>query len=74
MTLLSKYIFSPEAFKTPEGIFNYLQSERRGFSGTRDPNILDMYLNMQKNIFNHLLNIKVMKEFQTLSYMVINIV
>ena len=61
MTLLSKYIFSPEAFDTPDGIFNYLQSERRGFSGTKDPNLLDMYLNMQKNIFNHLLNIKVMK-------------
>ena len=61
MTLLSKYIFSPEAFDTPDGIFNYLQSERRGFSGTKDPNLLDMYLNMQKNIFNHLLNVKVMK-------------
>ena len=61
MTLLNKYVFSPEAFKTPDGIFNYLQWERRGFSGTKDPNILDMYLNMQKNIFNHVLNIKVMK-------------
>ena len=61
MTLLNKYVFSPEAFKTPDGIFNYLQWERRGFSGTKDPNILDMYLNMQKNIFNHVLNMKVMK-------------
>jgi len=61
MTLLNKYVFSPEAFKTPDGIFNYLQWERRGFSGTKDPNILDMYLNMQKNIFNHVLNMKVIK-------------
>ena len=61
MTLLNKYVFSPESFKTPDGIFNYLQWERRGFSGTKDPNILDMYLNMQKNIFNHVLNMKVMK-------------
>ena len=61
MTLLNKYLFSPDAFKTPDGVFNYLQWERRGFSGTKDPNILDMYLNMQKNIFNHVLNMKVMK-------------
>ncbi|MDB9854468.1 zinc-dependent metalloprotease [Candidatus Marinimicrobia bacterium] len=61
MTLLNKYIFSPEAYSIPGNIFNYLQWERRGFSGTKDPNILDMYLNTQKDILNHLLNIKVMK-------------
>ena len=66
MTLLSKYIFSPEAYNIPDGIFSYLQWERRGFSGTKDPNILDMYLNTQKKIFNHLLNIKVLKRVSNL--------
>ena len=46
MTLLNKYLFSPDAFKTPDGVFNYLQWERRGFSGTKDPNILDEFKNL----------------------------
>ena len=61
MTLLGKYIFAPNAFETPEGIMNHLQWERRGFSGTRDPKLLDMYLGTQKNILNHFFHVNVLK-------------
>ena len=61
MTLLNKYVFAPNAFETPEGIFDYLQLERRGFSGTYDPKIHDQFLSIQKGILDHLLHIKVTK-------------
>ena len=61
MTLLSKYVFSPDAFETSSDIYNKLQKERRGWSGTKDPGLHDMYLNMQKNLFDHLLHVNVLK-------------
>ena len=61
MTLLGKYIFAPNAFEIPEGIMDYLQWERRGFSGTRDPKLLDMYLGTQKEILNHFFHVNVLK-------------
>ena len=61
MTLLTKYPFAPNAFQIPSDIYNYLQRERRGWSGTKDPNILNMFLNMQKDLFNHLLHVNVLK-------------
>lgn len=61
MTLLGKYIFAPNAYEIPEGIYNYLQAERRGFSGTQDPKILEMVLGAQKGILDHLLHINVLK-------------
>ncbi len=61
MTLLGKYIFAPNAFEIPEGIMDHLQWERRGFSGTRDPKLLDMYLGTQKDILNHFFHVNVLK-------------
>ena len=61
MTLLNKYIFSPQAFQRPEDIYNHLQWERRGWSGTSDPHIHDQILNVQKTILNHLLHLNVLK-------------
>tara|TARA_B110000438_G_scaffold65133_1_gene65724 strand:+ start:2654 stop:5197 length:2544 start_codon:yes stop_codon:yes gene_type:complete len=61
MTLLEKYIFSPSAYSIPNDIIKHLQWERRGFSGTRDPKVLDMVLGTQKDILNHLLHFKVLK-------------
>ena len=61
MTLLTKYAFAPNAYQIPSGLYNYLQKERRGWSGTNDPNILNMFLNIQKDLFNHLLHINVLK-------------
>ena len=61
MTLLNKYIFSPQAFQRPEDIYNHLQWERRGWSGTSDPHIHDQILNVQKTILDHLLHLNVLK-------------
>ena len=61
MTLLTKYAFAPNAYQIPSSLYNYLQKERRGWSGTNDPNILNMFLNIQKDLFNHLLHINVLK-------------
>jgi len=61
MTLLGKYVFSPEAFDVPEKIYSHLQWERRGWSGTRDPKIHDMMLGIQKKLFDQLLHMNVLK-------------
>ncbi|MBT3518931.1 MAG: DUF5117 domain-containing protein [Candidatus Marinimicrobia bacterium] len=61
MTLLGKYVFAPNAYEIPDEVFNYLQSERRGFSGTKDPKIHDMILGAQKGILDHLLHMNVLK-------------
>ncbi|RAJ11061.1 uncharacterized protein DUF5117 [Chitinophaga skermanii] len=42
MTVLTKYVFAPDAFKADESLYPYLQMQRRGFnfmSGTEDPKI-----------------------------------
>tara|TARA_Y100000996_G_C22207133_1_gene513834 strand:- start:7 stop:579 length:573 start_codon:yes stop_codon:yes gene_type:complete len=61
MTLLTKYAFAPDAFQIPSNLYNYLQKERRGFSGTKDPNLLSMFLNMQVDLLNHLLHVNVLR-------------
>jgi len=61
MTLLAKYAFSPDAFEMPSNIYNKLQKERRGWSGTKDPALHDMFLNMQKKLLDHLLHVNVLK-------------
>ena len=61
MTLLSKYVFAPDAFNIPKELFSYLQYERRGFSGTRDPNLNDLFLGIQKGILDQLLHKNVLK-------------
>ena len=61
---LAKYIFSPAAFAQNRDIYNYLQTQRRGFnffSSTEDPKIHDVVLSVQRNALNHLLNPVVMK-------------
>ena len=61
MTLLSKYVFSPEAFTFSEEFYSHLQWQRRGWSGTQDPKIHDMSLRMQKTILDQLLHLNVLK-------------
>ena len=60
MTLLNKYVFSPDAFSNQDDLYSYLQWERRGFSGTKDPKIHDNILAIQKPILDHLLHINVL--------------
>ena len=37
-----------------------MQKERRGWSGTKDPNVLGMFLNIQKDLLSHLLHVNVL--------------
>ena len=60
MTLMTKYAFAPDAFQIPSDIYSHLQKERRGWSGTKDPNILGMFLNIQKDLLSHLLHANVL--------------
>ncbi len=59
MDALSKYIFAPRAYDTPNGLYNHLQQQRRGFSNTDDPKIHDRILNIQTSILSYLLHHRV---------------
>jgi hypothetical protein len=62
MQALNKNVFSPTAISAPNELYNYLQMQRRGFSGgNEDPHIHDRVLNIQKNVFSHLLHPNVLK-------------
>jgi len=61
MTLLEKNLFSPDAFDVSEDIISHLQYERRGFSGTYDPDLNSLYLGVQKGILDQLLHKNVLK-------------
>ena len=53
--------FTIDAFKFSEEIYSHLQYQRRGWSGTQDPKIHDMFLSMQKGILDQLLHQNVLK-------------
>ena len=59
MEVLKKYIFAPNAFKTPNDLYSHLAKQRRGFefrTNTEDPKIHDEQLTYQKGILLHLLH------------------
>ncbi len=59
METLSKYVFSPDAFSSPNDLYNYLAMQRRGFDffrGTEDPKIHNQVLSYQKNVLKHILH------------------
>jgi hypothetical protein len=59
METLSKYVFSPDAFNSPNDLYNYLAMQRRGFDffrGTEDPKIHNQVLSYQKNVLKHILH------------------
>ena len=59
MNALSKYVFAPNAFNTPNELFNYLAMQRRGFDlfgKTEDPKIHKQILTYQKNVLAHILH------------------
>ena len=45
-----------------------MQFERRGFSGTSDPNLSDLYLNIQKGVLDQLLHKKVLKRISNTEF------
>lgn len=58
MTALEKHVFAPNAFNTPEGLYNFLASQRRGFNfkSPEDPKIHSTVLQIQKQVLKHLLH------------------
>lgn len=59
MEHLARYLFAPDAFSDSHEVYNYLQTQRRGFSPNyngEDPKIHSMVLAMQQNVFAHLLH------------------
>lgn len=59
MEALAKYAFAPDAFEAPDGLYNYLQMQRRGFGhfgSGEDPKILKRSENAQRAVLRHLLH------------------
>ncbi len=59
MSVLSDYIFAPDAIADMEYLFAYLQRQRRGFSGfgdNEDPKLHEMLLTAQKRALDHFLH------------------
>ncbi len=63
MDFLSRYIFAPDAFDKPAGLYRHLQIQRRGFDftdRTEDPKIHARALAIQTSVLNQLLQPVVM--------------
>lgn len=59
MDALDKYIFAPNAFDTPNDVYNYLAQQRRGynfFGGPEDPKIHEQVLGYQTSVLAHLMH------------------
>ncbi len=59
MEALGKYVFAPNAWDAPNGLYNYLAMQRRGFgffSSPEDPKIHSMVLSIQNQALRHLLH------------------
>lgn len=62
MASLSKNVFAPNAYAAPNGLYNYLQMQRRGFGffgQPEDPRIHERVLTIQRNVMSHLLSPRV---------------
>lgn len=59
MNTLGDYIFAPKAFDFANGLYNYIQPQRRGFSsffGSEDPDVHGNVLSIQRGVLSHLLH------------------
>ena len=59
MEILERGLLAPEAFDLPDGIYNYLARQRRGFGffgGPEDPKIHERVLGIQQGVLAHLLH------------------
>ena len=59
MEALKTYVFAPNAFDTPNDLYNYLAMQRRGynfFGGPEDPKIHRQILNYQRGVLIHILH------------------
>jgi Met-zincin/Domain of unknown function (DUF5117) len=59
MSALGKYVFSPDAYKVPNDLFNHLALQRRGFNffnGPEDPKMHERVMASQRGVLSHLLH------------------
>ena len=59
MSALKTHVFAPDAFNTPNELYNYLALQRRGynfFRGPEDPKIHAQILTYQGNVLRHILH------------------
>jgi hypothetical protein len=59
MNTLNKYVFAPDAYKTPNELYNYLALQRRGFnffSSPEDPKMHERVLSSQRGVLSHILH------------------
>ncbi|MCI2230105.1 zinc-dependent metalloprotease [Polaribacter sp. MSW13] len=59
MNTLKKYIFAPNAFDTPNDVYNLLARQRRGynfFGGPEDPKIHEQVLGYQTSVLAHIMH------------------
>jgi hypothetical protein len=59
MQSLNENLFAPNAFKESDGLYNYLQTQRRGFNffaSAEDPKITDRVRNIHLGILAHILH------------------
>ena len=71
MNFLGEYIFSQDAFVFSDTVYQYLQTQRRGFEipfSGEDPKIMDQILYLQKMTLSHLLNKNVLNRINNSSY------
>ena len=62
MASLTKNVFAPNSFAAPDGLYNYLQMQRRGFGffgQPEDPRVHERVLQIQRNVMTHLLSPRV---------------
>lgn len=59
MELLGNYVYAPDAFEADDGLFPYLQQQRRGFnffSGTEDYKPQNTFRSLQVSTLSHILH------------------
>jgi hypothetical protein len=59
MGAIKNFVFAPNAFTAPSGVYNSLAKQRRGFdffSGPEDPKIHDRILGYQTRVLSHLMH------------------
>lgn len=64
MASLAEHAFSPDAFQTSSEVYNYLQSQRRGFDHfgrNEDPSLHRMHLDGQLQVLVHLVHPSVLR-------------
>lgn len=70
MNALTNYVFAGDTLESMQPVLAYMQQQRRGFNhwgNNEDPRPHQMVLNMQRNVFNHILHENVLQRISDTS-------